>query len=52
LKEAILIPPGLGFVNRNIKHMPAVIFFAGLDLEQKASFLDGHYFSPKARGKD
>ncbi|MBW2202059.1 MAG: hypothetical protein JRF71_14730, partial [Deltaproteobacteria bacterium] len=23
--------------------MPAVKFFAGLDLEQKSSFLDGHY---------
>ena len=27
---------------RNIKHMPAVIFFACLDLEQKSSFPDGH----------
>jgi hypothetical protein len=27
---------------RNIKHTPVVIFFAGLDLEQKASFMDGH----------
>jgi hypothetical protein len=27
---------------RNIKHMAAVIFLAGLDLEQKSSFLDGH----------
>ena len=26
----------------NIKHMPAVIFFACLDLEQKSSFMDGH----------
>jgi len=23
--------------------MPAVKFFVGLDLEQKSSFLDGHY---------
>jgi len=23
--------------------MPAVIFFAGLDFEQKSSFMDGHY---------
>ena len=28
---------------RNINYMPAVKFFAGLDLEQKASFPDGHY---------
>jgi len=28
---------------RNINYMPAVKFFAGLDLEQKSSFLDGHY---------
>jgi hypothetical protein len=27
---------------RNINYMPAVIFFACLDLEQKPSFLDGH----------
>jgi len=27
---------------RNINHMPVVIFFACLDLEQKSSFLDGH----------
>jgi len=27
---------------RNIKHMPAVIFLACLDLEQKSSFMDGH----------
>ena len=27
---------------RNIKHMPAVIFFTCLDLEQKSSFMDGH----------
>ena len=27
--------------------MPAVIFFAGLDLEQKFSFLDGHYLNGK-----
>ncbi len=24
-------------------HMPAVIFFTSLDLEQKSSFLNGHY---------
>ncbi|RZB31433.1 MAG: hypothetical protein SRB2_04661 [Desulfobacteraceae bacterium Eth-SRB2] len=28
---------------RNINYMPAVIFFACLDLEQKSSFMDGHY---------
>jgi len=28
---------------RNITHMPAVIIFACLDLEQKSCFLDGHY---------
>jgi hypothetical protein len=28
---------------RNIKNMPVVIFFACLDLEQKSSFMDGHY---------
>ena len=28
---------------RNINHMPAVIFFVCLDLEQKSSFMDGHY---------
>jgi hypothetical protein len=27
--------------------MPVVKFFAGLDLEQKSSFLDGHYIYPK-----
>ena len=27
---------------RNIKHMPVVIFFACLDLEQKSLFMDGH----------
>jgi len=27
---------------RNINDMPVVKFFAGLDLEQKSSFLDGH----------
>ncbi|MDH4205736.1 MAG: hypothetical protein OEV45_09435, partial [Desulfobacteraceae bacterium] len=27
---------------RNIKHMPVVIFFECLDLEQKSSFMDGH----------
>jgi hypothetical protein len=27
--------------------MPAVIFFACLDFEQKSSFMDGHYLSPK-----
>ncbi len=26
--------------------MPAVIFFACLDLEQKSSFLNGHYLVP------
>jgi len=25
--------------------MPVVIFFARLDLEQKSSFLDGHYLN-------
>jgi len=25
--------------------MPVVKFFAGLDLEQKSSFLDGHYIA-------
>jgi hypothetical protein len=28
---------------RNINYMPVVIFFACLDLEQKSSFMDGHY---------
>ena len=28
---------------RNINHVPAVIFFACLDIEQKSSFLDKHY---------
>ena len=28
---------------RNITHMPAVIFLACLDIEQKSSFMDGHY---------
>jgi hypothetical protein len=28
---------------RNINYMPAVIFFACLDLGQKSSFMDGHY---------
>jgi len=27
---------------RNINYMPAIIFFACLDLEQKSSFMDGH----------
>jgi hypothetical protein len=27
---------------RNINYMPAVIFFACLDREQKSSFMDGH----------
>jgi hypothetical protein len=27
----------------NIHYMPAVIFFACLDLEQKSSFMDGHW---------
>jgi len=26
-----------------LKHMPPVIFFACLNLEQKSSFMDGHY---------
>jgi hypothetical protein len=41
------IPLGLCSKNnpRNIKHMPVVMFFAGLDLKQKISFLDGHYLS-------
>jgi len=30
------------FYPRNINYMPVVKFFAGLDLEQKSSFLDGH----------
>jgi hypothetical protein len=30
--------------SRNIKYMPAVIFFACLDFEQKSSFMDGHEF--------
>ncbi|MBW2199385.1 MAG: hypothetical protein JRF71_00905 [Deltaproteobacteria bacterium] len=30
------------FYPRNINYIPAVKFFAGLDLEQKSSFLDGH----------
>ena len=30
---------------RNIKHMPVVIFFACLDLEQKPLVMDGHYLS-------
>jgi len=29
--------------------MPAVIFFACLDLEQKSSFLDGHYLTEVSR---
>jgi len=28
-----------------LKHMPAVIFFACLNLEQKSSFMDGHYLN-------
>jgi len=28
---------------QNINYMPAVIFFACLDLEQKSSFMEGHY---------
>jgi hypothetical protein len=28
-----------------LKHMPVVIFFACLDLEQKSSFMDGHYLN-------
>jgi hypothetical protein len=41
------IPLGLCSKNnpRNIKHMPVVIFFTGLDLKQKSSFLDGHYLT-------
>jgi hypothetical protein len=31
---------------RNINYMPAVIFFACLDLEQKSLFMDGHYPYP------
>jgi len=30
------------FYPRNINYILAVKFFAGLDLEQKSSFLDGH----------
>ncbi|PQP33857.1 hypothetical protein C6A37_10770, partial [Desulfobacteraceae bacterium SEEP-SAG9] len=33
---------------RNIKHMPVVIFFVGLDLKQKASLMDGHYLKKPA----
>ena len=39
---------------RNIKHMPVVIFFACLDLEQKSLFMDGHFLrstKPKGLGK-
>ena len=40
---------------RNIRHMPVVIFFACLDLEQKSLFMDGHetHFvtDPKAHEK-
>ena len=33
--------------------MPVVIFFARLDLEQKSSFMDGHYIRGKIDwGKD
>ncbi len=35
------------FYPRNINYMPAVKFFACLDLEQKSSFLDGHYLTWK-----
>ena len=31
--------------------MPVVIFFAGLDLKQKSSFMDGHYLA-KWSGND
>ena len=31
------------FYTQNINHMPAVIFFARLDLEPICLFLDGHY---------
>ncbi|MBW2199739.1 MAG: bifunctional folylpolyglutamate synthase/dihydrofolate synthase [Deltaproteobacteria bacterium] len=31
------------FYPRNINYMPAVKFFAGLDLKQKSPFLDGHF---------
>ena len=34
---------------RNIKYMPAAIFFVRLDLEKNSSFLDRHYLNaPKA----
>ena len=45
LSENALFPkPALCSKNypRNINQMPAVIFFACLDLEQKSLFLDGH----------
>jgi len=31
---------------RNINQMPAVIFFASLDLEQKSLFMDGQTLTP------
>ncbi|RZB36895.1 MAG: hypothetical protein SRB2_01695 [Desulfobacteraceae bacterium Eth-SRB2] len=34
---------------RNINYMPAVIFFACLDLEQKSSFMDGHEIGSQSR---
>ena len=34
---------------RNIRHMPVVIFFACLDLEQKSRFMDGHYLAPERK---
>jgi hypothetical protein len=35
------------FYPRNIKHMPAVKFFARLDLDQICLFLDGHKLARK-----
>jgi hypothetical protein len=33
---------------RNIKYMPAVIFFVRLDLEKNSSFLDRHYLGDES----
>jgi hypothetical protein len=43
------------FNPRNINHMPAVKFFARLDLDPICQFLDGHYldeFSAHHNGND
>jgi nitric oxide reductase NorD protein len=37
------------FNPRNINHMPAVKFFARLDLDQICLFMDGHYQAPDKR---